>query len=91
MTYVAGRGSRVLGRELTRAAAEVKTRRCPVAGDRATSVARARWTNALKNCDEDEAVAAARELVRLRRRRQIEQKERELAELRRQDEPEVSS
>lgn len=56
-----------------------------MAGDRATSVARARWTNALRNCDEDEAVEAARELVRLRRRRQIERKERELAELRQRE------
>jgi hypothetical protein len=54
--------------------------------DHETAVVRGRLGAAIRNGDEDTAADAARELARIRRRRQIEQKERELAELRRRDE-----
>ena len=54
--------------------------------DHETAVVRRRLRSAIKNGDEDTAADASRELARMHRRRRIEQKERELAELRRQDE-----
>ena len=54
--------------------------------DHETAVVRGRLGAAIKRGDEDAACAAARELARLRRRVRINEMERRLAELRRQDE-----